>query len=154
MYSLSIIPYGRARQPSGLYELCTSTGGNRTRDHLDQDSATWVGQYLSMCPRWSKAALWVSKKNAFVCGCCLAPMPNKPGVDHQLLKGTSTMNSINFEHNRACDREFCEFQVPRKPSTGNSVNSGPPKRSGPEIPQGQVPSNLRQDIMEFLVDSF
>ena len=50
MYNLSIIPNSRARQPSGLYELCTATGGNRTRDHLDQDSATWVGQYLSMCP--------------------------------------------------------------------------------------------------------
>ena len=34
---------------NGLYELCTATGGDRTCDHLDQDSATWLGQYLSMC---------------------------------------------------------------------------------------------------------
>ena len=49
MYSLSSIPEGRGKQPNGLYQLYTATGGNRTRDHLDQDSATWLRQYLSVC---------------------------------------------------------------------------------------------------------
>ena len=42
VYRLSIVP-------GSLCQLYMATGGNRTRDHLDQDSASWLGQYLSMC---------------------------------------------------------------------------------------------------------